>query len=56
MRPGDSVNVTRIEHENLESAVRENRLALERLERKVDDLAHEMALVKKMVRSLTTLS
>ena len=44
----ERVNVTRIEHENLETAVRENRRAIERVERKVDDLTRELT---KFMRS-----
>jgi hypothetical protein len=55
-RPGDAMNVSRIEHENLESAVRENHNALQRVERKVDDVARDVAELKRLVRSITTRS
>ena len=55
-RPMEQVNVTRIEHENVESAVRENARSLQRLERKVDDLAKEIAALQKAIRALTPLS
>jgi prefoldin subunit 5 len=52
----ERVNVTRIEHENVESAVRENARSLQRLERKVDDLAKEIVALQKAIRALTPLS
>jgi len=52
----DQVNVTRIEHENVESAVRENARSLQRLERKMDDLAKEIATLQRAIRALTPLS
>jgi len=55
-RPMDQVNVTRIEHENVESAVRENARSLQRLERKMDDLAKEIATLQRAIRALTPLS
>jgi hypothetical protein len=52
-RPGDSINVTRIEHDNLESAVQDNRRVLERIERKMDDLSRAVTELKQLIRSIT---
>jgi hypothetical protein len=52
-RPGDSIDVTRIEHDNLESAVLDNRRMLERVERKMDDLSRAVAELKQPIRSIT---
>jgi len=48
------VNVTRIEHENLESAVQANARRLERLDEKLDALAREVAELKKLMRAITS--
>jgi hypothetical protein len=45
------VNVTRIEHENLESAVQQNARRLERLDARLDALARDVAELKKLIRS-----
>ena len=49
-RPGDSINVTRIEFENMESAVRTNRVRIEKLEAQMDALQRELAELKKTLR------
>ena len=49
-RPGDSINVTRIEFENMESAVRTNRVRIEKLEAQMDALQRELAELKKTFR------
>jgi hypothetical protein len=51
-RPGELVNVTRIEFENLDSAVRSNRLRIEQLETKFESLLRELAELKQIVRAL----
>jgi predicted nucleic acid-binding Zn-ribbon protein len=50
LRPGDSINVSRIEFENIESAVRTNRLRIEKLEARMDALQRELAELKKALR------
>jgi hypothetical protein len=49
-RPGDSLNVSRIEFENMESAVRTNRVRIEKLEAQMDALQRELAELKKALR------
>lgn len=49
-RPGDSLNVARIEFENLESAVHAVHARIEKLEAKMDGLQRDIAELKKAVR------
>lgn len=49
-RPGDSINVSRIEFENLESAVRANRVRIEKLEARVEAALRELAELKEALR------
>ena len=52
-RPGEALNVTRAEHENLESAVRDNARQLERLHTKIDTIVRDIAELSRLVRLLT---
>jgi predicted nucleic acid-binding Zn-ribbon protein len=48
-RPGDAIDVSRIEHENLVAEVVANRQRFERLEKQVAQLAAELDALKKLL-------
>jgi hypothetical protein len=51
--PSGAHDVSRIEHDNLEGAVRDHRRRLERIEHRMDDVAREVAAPSKQLRSMT---
>jgi len=51
-RPGDAINVSRIEYENLETGVRANAARLDWLEAKFDGMSRELTEVKRLMQEL----
>jgi len=51
-RPGESMNVTRIEYENIEHAVIDNARRLEKLDGRVDGLSRQIEDLARLIRSL----
>ncbi len=50
VRPGEAVDVSRIEHENLVTEVVANRQRFERLEKQIEKLTAEVEALKKLLR------
>jgi hypothetical protein len=53
-RPGDAVDVSRIEHENVVAEVVANRQRFERLEKQVAQLTAELDALKKLLHVRVT--